>query len=87
MFFVNGADEMSVVRLGEGPSFSFGPEEVLFSTANYRTDYYHRSYDVAADGQHFVMIRIWEREFDLDDLIIVENWTQELEDRLTGVGR
>jgi hypothetical protein len=29
----------------DGPTF--GPEEVLFSATNYRTDLFHRSYDRA----------------------------------------
>jgi Tol biopolymer transport system component/tRNA A-37 threonylcarbamoyl transferase component Bud32 len=80
LFFVNDDDVMVAVAYQGGESFSFGDEEVLFSTANYETEYYHRSYDVTADGQNFVMIRVWEREPGMDDLVIVENWFRELRD-------
>ena len=65
-----------------GVSPTFGEAEVLFSMANYRSDYFHRPYDVTPDGQRFVMIRIFEKEPGMEDLIVVENWFQELRQKV-----
>jgi hypothetical protein len=40
-----------------GPSFEVLRRTQLFSNANYAVDLTHQVYDVAPDGQHFVMVR------------------------------
>jgi serine/threonine-protein kinase len=87
IFYRNGDDRMVAVRYQGDDTFTFGDEEVLFSTSNYRTDFYHRSYDVTPDGQRFVMIRSFEHEPGVLDVVMVENWFRELREAMASAGR
>ncbi len=62
-----------------------GPEQVLFPANAYQTDFFHAAYDVTADGKRFVMIRNSNAESLDEELIVVENWFDELE-RLVPAG-
>ncbi len=53
-------------RLFQGPYFASGPGNVF------------RTYDVSADGERFVMIRISDSGSLDEELIAVENWFEEL---------
>ena len=79
LFYRNGADSMVAVPVLPGSDFRFGEERGLFSTALYRTDVFHRSWDVASDGR-FVMIRVAEAGQPHRELVVVENWLSELRD-------
>lgn len=79
LFYLNGAGEMVSVEVLPGTDFRTGAEQVLFLATAYRDDFYHAAYDVTADGQRFVMIRNSEiGSFD-EELIVIENWHDELE--------
>lgn len=78
LYYRNGVGEMVVVPVLPGPKFETGPEQVLFSDTEYRRDFFHAAYDVTADGQRFVMIRTSESGSLEEDLIVVENWFEEL---------
>ena len=67
---------MRVEVLG-GATFLTGEHQVLFSAREYRSDVYHRRYDVTPDGQRFVMIRNLGAE-EASELIVVENFFEEL---------
>jgi hypothetical protein len=56
-----------------------GRQQVLFSARAYATDPTNRAYDVAPDGQRFVMLRL-ARGPGEDDfrLVLVENFFEEL---------
>jgi hypothetical protein len=79
LYYRNGAGEMVVVPVLPGPEFKTGTQQVLFSAKEYRRDSYHAAYDVTANGQRFVMIRISESGSIDQQLIIVENWFEELQ--------
>lgn len=79
LYYRNGAGDMVVVPILPGTKFETGPEELLFSTNEYRSDFFHAAYDVSADGQRFVMIRASESGTVDEELIIVENLFQELQ--------
>jgi len=84
LFYVEGDRLMSVaVRLGASfdwdapvPLFS-GPYETLggFGNANY---------DVTSDGQRFVMVKADDGSESTGEVVLVQNWVQELERRLGG---
>jgi len=78
LYYRNGAGEMVVVEVLPGEEFATGPEQVLFSATAYRSDFYHAAYDVSADGERFVMIRISDSGSLDEELIAVENWFEEL---------
>ena len=79
LYYRNGAGEMVVVSVLPGPEFKTGTQQVLFSAKEYRSDFYHAAYDVTADGQRFVMIRVSESGSLDEQLIVVENWFEELQ--------
>ncbi len=79
LFYLNGAGEMVSVEVLPGTDFRTGVKQVLFSATAYREDFYHAAYDVTADGQRFVMIRKSDSEAFDEELIVIENWYEELE--------
>ena len=78
LYYRNGAGDMVAVPLLSGPDFKTGQEQVLFTATEYKSDYYHAAYDVTDDGQRFVMIRMSESGSLDEELIVVENWFEEL---------
>jgi serine/threonine-protein kinase len=61
--------------VSETPDPSFGPVEKLFDARPYRSDHYHRSYDVSPNGDRFLMVR---RQGLVSELVFVANWFEEL---------
>jgi hypothetical protein len=51
------------------------PVETLFDGTGFRTDHYHRAYDIAPDGDRFLMVR---RQGLVSELVLVVNWFEEL---------
>jgi Tol biopolymer transport system component len=78
LYYRNGAGEMVVVPVLPGNEFKAGSEQVLFSATEYRREFFHAAYDVAASGQRFVMVRTSESGTSDEALIVVENWFEEL---------
>ncbi len=78
LYYRNSVGEMVAVEVIPGTEFKTGPEQVLFSATAYRSDFFHAAYDVSADGERFVMIRISDSGSLDEELIVVENWFQEL---------
>jgi WD40 repeat protein len=78
LFYRNEAGEMVAVPVLPGHEFNTGPQQVLFSAKEYKRDFYHAAYDVTADGQKFVMIRVSDNGSLAKELIVVENWFEEL---------
>lgn len=79
LFYLNGAGEMVSVEVLPGTDFRNGAEQVLFLATAYRDDFFHAAYDVTADGQQFVMIRNSDSGSLDEELIVIENWHEELE--------
>ncbi|MGH7584290.1 MAG: protein kinase domain-containing protein, partial [Gemmatimonadales bacterium] len=63
------------------PTVTVTGRRTLF-TGPYATDVYHADWDIAPDGQSFVMVRPTN---DQRRLLLVSNWTAELGRRLAGV--
>jgi serine/threonine-protein kinase len=81
LFYRNGANELVAVQVSEGSSFTWGRQGVLFSMADYLTSNGHPMYDVSPDDQRFVMLRIGGEGTAASELILVENWFEELRER------
>ncbi|MDA2929998.1 hypothetical protein MYX84_08650, partial [Acidobacteria bacterium AH-259-O06] len=84
--FYRSGETMMVVRIKTQPTFTPGIPEVLF-TGRY-TYAVGRNYDISPDGQRFLMIKEGEQAEETparDELIIVQNWFQELQ-RLVPTG-
>lgn len=72
MFYVNGSNELVVIDIKPGASFSWGAEQRLFSLDEYRTSRETTMYDVDSDDQRFLMMQYGERAN--TELILVDNW-------------
>jgi serine/threonine-protein kinase len=81
LFYKNAADEMMVSEVRTGPTFVVGQHSVLFSASDYYSYSFHPQYDVAPDGERFVMIR-FRAVGDAGNLVVVENWLDELVERV-----
>ena len=74
--FYRSGDRMMAVDVRTQPNFQPQPARTLFEGS------YNRSYDVAPDGQHFVMIRQDEAATSLAEARVVLGWAEELKRRL-----
>jgi hypothetical protein len=81
LFYRNGSSELVVVPVSGDVTFTTGPQEVLFLASDYLAGQGHAIYDVSPDDQEFVMLRIGDLESDTE-LILVENWAEELAGRV-----
>jgi serine/threonine-protein kinase len=79
--FYKSRNQLVVVPVTPGPTFTSGVPRPLFPVAGYRSARNRQQYDVAPDDRRFIMIR------DLRDeaggkVVYVENWFTELQARL-----
>lgn len=81
LFYRNG-DAMMAVSVETEPTFTRGNPEILFEGRYYRPAI--RSYDLAPDGQRFVMIEAAQSGDPVSglQLVITLNWHQELLERV-----
>ena len=78
LFYRNGANELVAVQVTGDPTFVAGRQEVLFSMVDYLPGRWQPMYDVSPDDRRFVMLRIGDEETGASELILVENWAEEL---------
>ncbi len=73
-------DELEAVEIRSDMTPPLGQEQVLFSVAGYvRNGHY---YDVAPDGERFAMVRPRGQQFDRVELIVVQNFFEELKAKM-----
>ena len=75
--FYRSDEAMMVVLVETEPSFALGTPEILFETRGYLRDN-DRTYDIAPDGQRFLMIKRREMSQVSSQIKVVVNWTEEL---------
>ncbi len=68
-------------EVNPGEPFSVGERRELFSALGYYSYAYQPQYDVSADDERFVMIRM-STGGDANQFIVVQNWFQELGEQL-----
>lgn len=73
--FFHSEDKMMVVPVETQPTFKAGTPRMLFRSGNYLM---LGNYDVAPDGQHFLMIKEKEAPASFKEVSIVLHWTEEL---------
>ena len=76
LFYRNG-DEMMVVPVETDPTFRAGDPEVLFEQQYYLYRA-RRTYDLAPDGQRFLMVKEGATSDAATQIILVQNWFEEL---------
>jgi len=74
LFYRNGR-ALEVVSIKTEPTFTQGSPRVLF-TGNYQSNSANRQYDVAPDGQRFLMIK--QEQTEVTQINVVLNWFEEL---------
>ena len=82
LFYRNGANELVAVQVSEGSSFAWDRQDVLFSMADYLRSNGYPMYDVSPDDQRFVMLRIGGEGTAASELILVQNFFEELKERV-----
>ena len=81
--FYRSGDRMMVVDVITEPTFSPGTPEVLFEGQYLKSTYFVAAYDVAPDGQRFVMIKpTSEQQESVKQINVVLNWFEELKQRV-----
>jgi hypothetical protein len=81
LFYVDLANTLTTVPVRtSGPTFAAGNPAKLFETASAGSLTSPRDYDVAPDGQRFVMIKenAGDRNTRPAGMVVVQNWTEEL---------
>ena len=76
LFYRIGDNVMSVDIITD-PDFSPSNPKMLFD-GKYKVGGWHRSYDIAVDGQHFLMVKASERKSVPKNINVVINWFEEL---------
>ena len=81
--FYRSRDRMMAVDVATQPSFSAGKPRMLFSSGLYlpSPNGFH-FYDVSPDGQRFLMIKQSEEAAALTQIVVVQNWFEELKRRV-----
>jgi serine/threonine protein kinase len=81
--FFRSEDKMMSVPVETQPSFKAGTPRLLFQSGGFIGSYFGvGNYDVAPDGQHFLMLKEKEAPPTSKELNIVMNWTDELKRRV-----
>ena len=86
LFYVNGARQMVAAAVAPGPSLQIGERRVLFRLRDelyLANDEHYTPFDVSPDGRRFIMARRVRAEaVAATPLIVVQNWFEELNQRL-----
>ena len=73
------------VTVTTGDSFTIGEETALFPAGDYRWGAFHSQYDVTADGQRFLMLKLEAtEEVNEEPMILILNWFTEVEELVGG---
>jgi eukaryotic-like serine/threonine-protein kinase len=81
--FYRSGDKMMVVELTTQPGFAAGTPRMLFEGPYVPTPTTPPNYDISPDGQRFLMLKPSESaESALTQIIVVQNWFEELKRRV-----
>jgi len=81
--FYRIGDNMMVVEVTTQPSFSAGKPRTLFAGPYLSAPgNLLPNYDVSGDGQRFLMIKAGEEETALTQIVVVQNWFEELKQKV-----
>ncbi len=78
LFYRDGS-AVFAVAVDASSAFASGEPQLLFTGPYYRAGLFRRhTYDVTSDGQKFVMIRESEMDTAGSEIIVIQNWLEEL---------
>ena len=78
---VDGDRQLVAVPILPGPTFTAGEQRALFSTGQFLSGRVSQ-YDVSSDGERFLFIALGDAETITGEVIVVENFFEELEERV-----
>lgn len=81
LFYIGGDDRLTSVRIQKGPSFS-ASEPTSILPARYFNAGPGRTYTVSRDGGRFLMIKEGSGRGQSAHIVVVQNWTEELKQRV-----
>jgi len=80
--FYRSGDKMMAAEISTQPGFSVGKPKMLFQGPYVPTPFTFPNYDVSPDGQRFLMIKQSEQSASLTQIVVVQNWFEELKRRV-----
>ena len=80
--FYRSGDKMMVVDISTQPDFSIGKPKMLFQGPYVPTPFTFPNYDVSPDGQRFLMLKSSEQAASLTQIVVVQNWFEELKQKV-----
>jgi serine/threonine-protein kinase len=80
--FYRSGDKMMAVDIISQPSFSVGKPRMLFEGSYLPSRVTTPNYDVSPDGQRFLMIKPSEQSASLTQIVVVQNWSEELKQKV-----
>jgi serine/threonine-protein kinase len=86
LFYRDASGNLVAVEVNTNPSFSIGRATALFPAAEYTARGFTQQYAVAPDDRRFLMVRPLETKSP-DNIIVVENWFEELKTAASGSAR
>jgi hypothetical protein len=80
--FYRSGSRMMAVRVTLQPEFSAGKPVVLFDGPWLLTPRTFPNYDVSGDGKRFLMLKPDDRDEGAREIVVVQNWYEELKLRM-----
>ena len=74
----DGGGELWRVRVETEPQLRIGEPERILKGPFLASASSGRSYDISDDGQRFLMVRLDASAREVDELVVVQNWHEEL---------
>ena len=81
LFYINVSNQLVAVSVAAGPAFSVVSQQPLFSLGLFNRDQNHQMYALSPDDRRFLMVQA--AVFGNGDLVLIENWIEQLKARLT----
>jgi hypothetical protein len=82
LFYLDADRRLTTVSVQTAAHFAAGPATTLFETKRFGLEGLARNFDVAPDGRRFVFIKNLPIPADARRLVIVQNWSEELKERV-----
>ncbi len=83
LYFIDASNEMQAVKVVTKPTFGILNKQRLFSVSGYFVTPWAQGYDVSADGQRFLMMRVGSSSGAVAvSLVLVQNFLGELQRRV-----
>jgi Tol biopolymer transport system component len=80
--FYRSGNKMMAVDIATRPSFAVGKARMLFEGQYLPTRQTIPNYDVSPDGQRFLMVKKIEQEQTATQIVVIQNWFEELKQKV-----